>query len=348
MKQIFNPEEIIFVPTQECNLRCAHCFVPKTANKLNLEKSLAFLNDAIDDGIMRVGFSGGEPFLALDFVCAVVQKTVEAGAYFDRLMTNAVAFKDSSEMKNALNRLFDAGFDGVFGISFDAFHAQKVEKIADFIKEVESIWQERNHVSLICTKKASANAKTLEMLKELAAKLDLRFDYDEADCEGEPERGYGGASDFPSALVYKDKLETFMNDGLEFDSIPVETIDFIAENPEDESAWQSDGWFTEDYCAGPGHVYYVHADGNVAACCGYANECDALILGNINSMTYEQIAENAQASCKSGFLSTVYKIGLLKEAKKLEKQGHKFPGKGRTSDNCLFCRYLLQKVKAEE
>ena len=348
MKQIFVPEEIIFVPTQECNLRCAHCFVPKTANKLNLEKSLAFLKDAIDDGIMRVGFSGGEPFLALDFVCAVVQKTVEAGAYFDRLMTNAVAFKDSSEMKNALNRLFDAGFDGVFGISFDAFHAQKVEKIADFIKEVESIWQERNHVSLVCTKKASANAKTLEMLHELAEKLDLRFDYGEADCEGEPERGCGGVSDFPSALVYKDKLETFMNDGLEFDSIPVETIDFIAENPEDESAWQSDIWFTEDYCAGPGHVYYVHADGNVAACCGYANECGALILGNINSMTYSQIVENAQASCKSGFLSTVYKTGLLKEAEKLEKQGHKFPGKGRTSDNCLFCRYLLQKAKAGE
>ncbi|MBO4729466.1 MAG: radical SAM protein [Spirochaetaceae bacterium] len=347
MKQIFVPEEIIFVPTQACNLRCAHCFVPQNADKLNLEKSLEFLHSAIEDGIMRVGFSGGEPFLALDFVCAVMQKTVEAGAYFDRLMTNAVAFKDSSEMKNALNRLFDAGFDGVFGISFDAFHAQKVEKIADFIKEVESLWQERNHVSLVCTKKASANAKTLEMLHELAEKLDLRFDYDEAECEDEPECS-GGVSDFPSALVYKDKLETFMNDGLEFDSIPVETIDFIAENPEDESAWQSDIWFSEDYCAGPGHVYYVHADGNVAACCGYANECGALILGNINSMSYEQIAENAQISCKSDFLSTVYKTGLLKEAKKLEKQGHKFPGKGRTSDNCLFCRYLLQKVKAEE
>ena len=56
MKQIFNPEEIIFVPTQACNLRCAHCFVPKNAEKLNLEKSLAFLNDVIDGGVSQIGF----------------------------------------------------------------------------------------------------------------------------------------------------------------------------------------------------------------------------------------------------------------------------------------------------
>ena len=336
MKQIFRPEEIIFVPTQACNLRCAHCFVPKNAEKLNLEKSLAFLNDAIDGGVSQIGFSGGEPFLALDFVCAIVQKTVEKGAYFDRLMTNAAAF-EGEEMKAAIEKLFDAGFDGTFGISFDAFHAQKIETIASFINAVEEIYQERNHVSLVCTihANAQADAKTAAMLKKLAAALDLTVEADEK-------------TGFPYALVYKDKLETFMNDGREADIIPVETIDFIAENPEDESAWQSETWFSEDFCAGPGHVYYVHANGNVAACCGYANECRALILGNINTMSYEQIAENAQVSCKSGFLGTVYKTGLLKEAKKLEKQGHKFPGKGHTKDNCFFCRYLLQKVKADE
>ena len=338
MKQIFNPEEIIFVPTQACNLRCAHCFVPKNAEKLNLEKSLVFLNDAIDGGVSQIGFSGGEPFLALDFVCEIVQKTVEKGAYFDRLMTNAAAFEGEA-MKAALKKLFDAGFDGTFGISFDAFHAQKIETIASFINAVEEIYQERNHVSLVCTVhanaqvKASDDAKTAAMLKKLAAALDLTAEADEK-------------TGLPYALVYKDKLETFMNDGREADIIPVETIDFIAENPEDESAWQSDSWFSEDYCEGPGHVYYVHANGDVAACCGYANECSALILGNINSMSYAEISSRAADSCKRGFLRTVYKTGLLKEAEKLEKQGHKFPGKGRTKDNCLFCRYLLQKVKA--
>ena len=338
MKQIFNPEEIIFVPTQACNLRCAHCFVPKNAEKLNLEKSLVFLNDAIDGGVSQIGFSGGEPFLALDFVCEIVQKTVEKGAYFDRLMTNAAAFEGEA-MKAALKKLFDAGFDGTFGISFDAFHAQKIETIASFINAVEEIYQERNHVSLVCTVhanaqvKASDDAKTAAMLKKLAAALDLTAEADEK-------------TGLPYALVYKDKLETFMNDGREADIIPVETIDFIAENPEDESAWQSDSWFSEDYCEGPGHVYYVHANGDVAACCGYANECSALILGNINSMSYAEISSRAADSCKRGFLRTVYKTGLLKEAEKLEKLGHKFPGKGRTKDNCLFCRYLLQKVKA--
>ncbi len=337
MKQIFRPEEIIFVPTQACNLRCAHCFVPKNAEKLNLEKSLAFLNDAIDGGVSQIGFSGGEPFLALDFVCAIVQKTVEKGAYFDRLMTNAAAF-EGEEMKAAIEKLFDAGFDGTFGISFDAFHAQIIETIASFINAVEEIYQERNHVSLVCTVHSNhadsqADAKTAAMLNELAAVLDLTAEADEK-------------TGLPYALVYKDKLETFMNDGREADIIPVETIDFIAENPEDESSWQSETWFSEDFCAGPGHVYYIHANGDVAACCGYANECRPLILGNINSMSYAEISAAAAASCKHGFLRTVYKTGLLKEAEKLEKQGHKFPGKGRTKDNCLFCRYLLQKVKA--
>jgi len=322
------------VPTQECNLRCAHCFVPKNARKLNLKKSLDFLQDAALDGISRIGFSGGEPFLALDFVCEIIRKTVETGAFFDRLMTNAVAFNDTSLMKNALEKIFDAGFDGIFGISFDAFHAQKIEKIAAFIKDVERIWQERNHISIICTKKASIDDKTISMLKELAGSLDLNVEYDEHTA-------------FPSFLVYKDKLETFMNDGFEFDVIPIETIDFIAEKADAEEAWQSETWFSEDYCSGPGHVYYIHADGNVAVCCGYANECRSLIIGNINSMSYYQIRENAEKSCSNGFLRTVYKTGLLKEAEKLEKSGYVFPGKGRTKDNCLFCRYLLQNIRGE-
>lgn len=335
MKKIFSPEEIIFVPTQECNLRCAHCFVPKNARKLNLERALSFLNDAIDGGVSQIGFSGGEPFLALDFVCAIVQVTVEKGAYFDRLMTNAVVFDDTSVMQKALEKLFAAGFDGVFGISFDAFHAQKIEKVAAFIKYVERIWQERSHISIICTKKASIDSKTLSMIKELADALDLDVEY------------YNHAL-FPSALIYKDKLETFMNDGLAFDIIPIETIDFIADKADVEEAWQSESWFTEDFCSGPGHVYYIHADGNVAACCGYANECKSLILGNINSMSYAEIASNAAESCKHGFLRTIYKTGLLKEAEKLEKSGYTFPGKGRTKDNCLFCRYLLQNIRGEK
>lgn len=332
MKKIFSPEEIIFVPTQECNLRCAHCFVPKESEKLDEEKALCFLNDAANDGIMQVGFSGGEPFLAVDFLCRIISSAVEKGLYFDRLMTNGVAFKDAVDLQQKIEKLFKSGYDGVFGISYDAFHAQKADDISLFIKTVEAVYKERNHVSIVCTKKDTADEKTLLMLKELAEKLDLSFE-DEAETH------------FPSALLYKDKLETFINDGLEYDYIPVETISYIEENVLDEKAWQSSEWFAEDYCAGPGHVYYVHANGNVAACCGYANECSDLILGSINTMSYREIAEAAEKSCKKGFLRTVYKTGLLKEAEKLEKKGHKFPGKGHTKDNCLFCRYYLKNIE---
>ena len=339
LKKIFAPEEIIFVPTQECNLRCAHCFVPKTSGKLDEEKALGFLKDAANDGIMQVGFSGGEPFLAVDFLCRIISSAVEKGLYFDRLMTNAVAFKDADDMQQKIEKIFEAGFDGVFGISYDAFHAQKADDIALFIKTVEAVYKERNHVSIVCTKKDTADEKTLLMLKELAEKLDLSFE-NETQNALQDKQIY-----FPDALIYKDKLETFINDGLEYDYIPVETISFIEGNALDENAWQSSEWFAEDFCAGPGHVYYVHANGDVAACCGYANECSDLILGNINTMSYKEIAAAAKKSCKKGFLRTVYKTGLLKEAEKLEKKGHKFPGKGHTKDNCLFCRYYLQNME---
>lgn len=333
LKKIFVPEEIIFAPTQECNLKCAHCFVSRTNEKLNIEKSLQFLKDAINDGVTRVGFSGGEPFLFLDFLYEISKAVVEAGVYFDKLMTNAVSFKDNACMKQAIEKIFDSGFDGTFGISFDAFHLQKIEKVADFIKTVEAVYKERNHVSLICTKKDSLNSKTILMLNQLAEKLGVSLKKDN--------------SGFPVELIYKDKLETFMNDMLLYDIIPIETIDFIAKDALDESAWQSNSWFHEDFCSGPGHVYYIHSNGSVASCCGYANECDSLILGNINTMSYKEISENAKISCKKGFLRTVYKTGLLKEAKKLEKKRYVFPGKGRTKENCLFCRYFLQEFRGE-
>ena len=139
-KHGFHPTEIIFSSTTACNLHCEHCFINRTPRKLELSDAVRLIESCVESGgqaepdgtqlpvIDRIGFSGGEPFLALDFVCEIVQKTVEKGAYFDRLMTNAAAF-EGEEMKAAIEKLFDAGFDGTFGISFDAFHAQKIETI---------------------------------------------------------------------------------------------------------------------------------------------------------------------------------------------------------------------------
>lgn len=175
----FCPEEIIFVPTQACNLRCAHCFVPNSAQKLNEEKAESFLRDAAADKISRVGFSGGEPFLNAGFLCQIVKAAVENDCIFDRLMTNAVWWHTEEELKNTLQNLYAAGFDGTFGVSFDVFHGENSKKAAAFIKCVEEIWQNRNMVSLVLVYKNAQNSqnaqhtieennKTLALLKELS------------------------------------------------------------------------------------------------------------------------------------------------------------------------------------
>ena len=84
---MFNPQEIIFCPTAECNLHCPHCFVKQDKITLNTQKSLTFLENSVPN-IQKVGFSGGEPFLNPDFLLAVIKKTVQLDLLFDQIMTN--------------------------------------------------------------------------------------------------------------------------------------------------------------------------------------------------------------------------------------------------------------------
>ncbi len=351
----FCPEEIIFVPTQACNLHCAHCFVPNNAQKLNIEKAQTFLRDAAGDKISRVGFSGGEPFLNAEFLCQIVKTAVECDCVFDRLMTNAVWWQSEDELKKTLQKLYNSGFDGTFGVSFDFFHGKNSPKVAAFIKNVEEIWQNRNMVSLVLVYKTlpgtqgaqkpaqnapnlmEENQQTLALLTELSGLLDTTPFFKDS-----PEKAQANCPSFPQELRYGEKLENGFDDGREFDSILIEKIAFIDENPQNPDNWQSSEWFSEDFCEGPGNVYYVHANGDVAACCGYANEESKLILGNLNQMSFEEIKKAGEQSLKNGFLKTVYKTGLLKTALKMQKNGHKFPGNGKTRDNCLFCRYLCK------
>jgi hypothetical protein len=105
-----------------------------------------------------------------------------------------------------------------------------------------------------------------------------------------------------------------------------------------KAPWQDDEWFADDHCAGPGQALYVHADGRVAVCCGYANEHKRLMIGNIKIDTLSQMLARAE---KNLFIQMVYGKGLGALRISLEKQGVVFPGK--TLDQCYFCHYLLAK-----
>ena len=323
---MFSPNEIIFVPTQKCNLRCEHCFTRKNNDSLDFAQVKDFLLSAKNHGIETLGFSGGEPFLNKNFLFDVVAFAVENDFYFDRIMTNALWAKNEDDLISSLESLQAAGFDGKIGISFDCFHNQNPERIALFIEKATSLWQERGICQLVAVKKDNGdNKKTLQMYEKLSALLNGKLIFE--------------SDGFPSIIQFDEELENQINFYENANCLEIHWIDYIAENYEDAHFWQSDVWFEEDFCSGPGNVLYVHGNGDVACCCGYANEEHALVLGSLCEDSFETIMENAK---NKPILKTIYETGLLHHAEFLEKKGYAFPGKGRTKDNCLFCGYCIK------
>lgn len=306
----FSPEEVLFAPTAQCNLRCAHCFVDRSRGtgkrRLTAEAAVRFLKDCAEHGIERVGFSGGEPFLELPFLASVIKKTVELDMLFDRLMTNGVWWNTEEDCRKALAALCDAGFDGHLGISVDDWHSQDPVKITSFICIAREVF-DSDDMFEISAVSDDCGAWPEARLNALAEKLGGRLLLDDG---------------IPCQITVTDSVE-----------IPITAIRYSAP-PHDVQAWQSDRWFADDYCEGPGHVLYVHPDGDVAVCCGFANEKKDLIAGTVEDSVESIIASAAD----NPHIRTCYVEGLASYRKRLEKNGTSFPGK--TSDICFFCSWL--------
>jgi len=308
----FQTEEILFSPTADCNLNCAHCDIQKS--KLTLSKKLAqrFLRDAKRLGIKRVGFTGGEPFLAPDFIFSVVRTAVKEEMLFDRIMTNGAWYKNYSEAKTALTKLYRAGYDGSICVSVDAFHKQALTKVARFIDMAVSIWRRPDVVSIACVVGAR-DSLTKKRLQTLSGLLN-------ADLVG-----------FETTHPY------IKNDNL---SVKISKIDLspIGKASRLRKCWLGT-WFREDYCKGPGNVFFVGPSGDVKPCCGYAIDSKDLSIGNIKRDSARRIAKRAE---ENRFVFTVFNKGLTKIRKRLEGLKVKFPGKA--SNHCFFCNYILTRV----
>jgi len=331
MGTLFKPTEIIFAPTAQCNLSCGHCRVDRArgtrGTKLTIDAALAFLEDCAAHDVDRVGFSGGEPFLAPDFLEAVCSKAVELELYFDRLMTNGVWYRDDKELQTTVSRILDAGFDGTIGISVDDWHGQNPERIARFIQTTAEIAGRFDFFEIASALDRSGNApmQRLESLaKLLGAKLEMN-------------------GDLPLAIIdrkAKKNRKNGMDDGSGID-IPIVIIPYSAAADE-ESAWHAREWFKDDFCEGPGQVFYVHPDAAVAVCCGFSNENPELCIGTVSDGC-EKLLANARTN---PHIIDCYEKGLGRRREELEKAGVSFPGK--TNDPCFFCDWLCKKGLAEK
>ena len=326
---MFNPEEIIFCPTAECNLRCPHCFVKQNKITLDQKKSIDFLVSSASN-IKKIGFSGGEPFLNLDFMLSLIKKTVQLDLLFDQIMTNGTWWKTTQELHSTLTKIQQAGFDGKIGLSWDIFHNQNPQKIEYFIQTVQNYFGKQS-ITIQSVKPYMGGS--LPPSRHFVASIPLSA----GDTPATPPDIGAAHKTFQKALKkWKFTFNTFIKNHPE---IPVYILPqtFVSE---DKRAWKNLFWFKEDYCEGPGQVLYVHANGKIAPCCGFANENEQLIIGTIND-NFQTIIKNAQ---NNKMIKLCYEKGLSnckKEIKqKLQKQGKKIPGKCR--DICSFCDFICK------
>lgn len=287
-------EETLFSPTTLCNLNCPHCDIRRYGKILSADLACAFLKDCKKHGIARVGFTGGEPFLAINFLCAVSKRAVELGMYFDRLMTNGVWFRDKKHLERSLQKIKRAGYDGEICVSIDAFHAQDMRKVVLFIKTARRIWNWDGIVSVAYVTGAG-DGQTRKKLKFIS-KI------------------------FPGIRMHRIRLS------------PIGKAAGLG-NP-----WGGK-WFKEDYCRGPGNVFFVTPGGDVKPCCGYANEEKALTIGNIRRDSVKTILKNLK---RNRLTAAIFNSGLSSIRKRLERAGYRFPGK--TSNHCFFCHYIMKNV----
>lgn len=326
---MYMPKQLVFAPTAQCNLQCAHCRVDRSrgngADMLTAAAAVAFIERCQAHEIDRVGFSGGEPFLEPDFLEAVCRASVDGGLYFDRLMTNGVWFVDAAELNSILQRVYDAGFDGTIAISVDAWHNPDAERLLQFVQAVRRIWGRSDclEVVSVLNRDGSCDGSYLE---GLAGGLGARIRYE---------------ADMPMAIYdssYEDNKRAGMEDGSGL-YIPVLTMPYSAA-ADDPAAWQAQRWFKDDWCEGPGNIFYVHPDGKVAVCCGFANENPQLIIGTVED-SWETLMANAEAN---RHVQDCFSKGLATKRQEMEAVGTKYPGK--TGDICFFCDWLCRQELA--
>jgi len=310
--QGFRPKEVLFSPTTNCNLYCAHCDVERRPTILNQKAAIKFLAACGRAGIDRVGFTGGEPFLALDFMCAISKEAVRRGILFGRIMTNGVWFKTGRELTLALGRLFRAGYDGDLCLSVDAFHRQSLKKCASFVRAASTIWRRPDIVSITAVK----GAKESETRRKIATLA--RF------LHGRLIRVNGK----PAAIKNEDLF------------IKIFYIDLspVGKAANLKDAWNG-RWFKDDLCKGPGNTFFVLPDGTVKPCCGYAADADILTIGSIKRDSPKQLLHNAR---KNGFITSIFSLGFHPIRRRLERAGVRFPGK--TTNHCFFCYYLTRSI----
>ena len=341
-KHGFHPTEIIFSSTTACNLHCEHCFINRTPHKLKIADAVKLIESCVESGgqarpdgtllpvIDRIGFSGGEPFLYMDFLIEVTKAAISHDLMFDQIMTNGDWWQNEADLAATLQKLYDAGYDGKIGLSWDSYHGQTTDRMETFIRTVQEIFGE-DSINIQTVEEENKGGESLPLARTSL----LTTPSPRGSAPKTPENS-------PRVFACENSIASEYELTTPPADIPVYTLPrtYTSDAPR---AWQARHWFKEDYCQGPGNILYVHADGNIAPCCGFANENPALFIGTIHD-SFETIMQKAVANpmikiCYEEGLSHYRRHGLKKC---LRSQGKKLPGT--TGDICTLCDFVCKTI----
>ena len=330
---MFFPTEIIFAPTDSCNLHCPHCFVSRSPQKLDISKAKTFIQSCIEytknnqqplGNIEKVGFTGGEPFLNLDFLEEIIKFTVSNDLLFDQIMTNGDWWKTQEDLYQKLQQLYNAGYDGKIGLSWDSFHGQSIQRIETFISAVQQIFgSDALNIQIV------SGGESLPLAPAGSLHQVLQQAQDKAQEQPSSATPSSGENPRNAPFTIPEYLDTHHPE-IHYYILPQT---FQSQDPQ---AWKAKKWFKEDYCQGPGQILFIHPDGNIAPCCGFANENPALFIGTIDN-SFEEVLKKAGSN---KMIDICYNTGLSKYKKQLKKAKIKLPGK--TADICSFCDFVCK------
>jgi MoaA/NifB/PqqE/SkfB family radical SAM enzyme len=313
MRRLFRPNYVSFAGTYQCNLSCPHCCVPiEWEDRLPIEVALRFLDDAHQQGIGRIGFTGGEPFVYPAFVIALTRRAAELGFKFDKVMTNGLWYHDEAHLSSVLSALRDAGFTGKLGMTVDKFHGADITRLATFCLTARKVFDRDTILSLSYASRAPDQGR--ELIRRLADAL-------------------GGVLEWSDLLKRYLVVSPDLTMTLNWNHLaPVERAEKF------QGGWD-DQWFQEDYCEGPGQALIVTPKGEVKPCCGFASDLDQLTIGNIHTDSVEQIIRQGR---EHSYVGKVFSEGLTAVVDEiLARDPNALPGK--SSNQCYVCWYILTR-----
>ena len=170
-RQSMKPKELVIHLTLQCPLRCAHCCVDATMSRSgHLDESavLAAIDDAaLIDGLERVSFAGGDPFLHVGIMEAAVRHATARGLR-SGAVTSAYWATSSEKALAVLRPLVEAGLDRLT-LSYDDAHAPFVsaQKIVDAYEAARTL-----NIEILISVAVEPGAKiTVEWMRRLLSPL---------------------------------------------------------------------------------------------------------------------------------------------------------------------------------